>query len=234
MDETLIAVVTGANRGIGREVVRQLALRGYRTVLGSRDLAAGTEIAAQLAEETGADIVPCQLDVTDQASVDAAVHEIQTRWGKLDVLVNNAGAFYDDWQTAIDADLSVVEQAFDVNLLGPWRMTLAMLPLLRKGTRRRIVNVSSIGGSLESMEPDHPGYRVSKSGLNALTRMTATQLQPEGILVNAVCPGWTATDMGEWKGRPVEEGAAGVLWAVDIPDAGPTGGFFRNGQPLPW
>jgi NAD(P)-dependent dehydrogenase (short-subunit alcohol dehydrogenase family) len=113
-------------------------------------------------------------------------------------------------------------------------MCLALLPLLRRGQHRRIVNVSSESGSLASMGGGTPAYSVTKAALNALTRILAAELRPDGILVNAVCPGWVATDMGGPGGRPVADGAASVLWAVDLPDDGPTGGFFRDGQPLPW
>jgi NAD(P)-dependent dehydrogenase (short-subunit alcohol dehydrogenase family) len=149
-------------------------------------------------------------------------------------LVNNAAIHYDTWQGATTADLGVVQDALDTNLLGPWRVTLTFLPLLRRSGHGRIVNVSSQSGSLAGMGGGTPGYHVSKAGLNALTRTLAGELRGEGILVNAVCPGWVATDMGGRGGGPVAGGAASVIWAVDLPDNGPTGGFFRHGQPLPW
>ncbi len=127
----------------------------------------------------------------------------------------------------------MVGEALDTNLLGAWRTTQAFLPLLRRGAHARIVNVSSEGGSLSAMTGGPPAYSVSKAALNALTRLLAAELRADGILVNAVCPGWTDTDMGR-GGRPVAEGAASVLWAALLPDGGPTGGFFRDGEPLPW
>jgi NAD(P)-dependent dehydrogenase (short-subunit alcohol dehydrogenase family) len=149
-------------------------------------------------------------------------------------LVNNAAIHYDTWQRASTADLRVVTEALEVNLLGAWQTSLTLLPLLRASGHGRIVNVSSEAGSLASMDGGAPAYSVSKAALNALTRMLAGDLRRDGILVNAVCPGWVATDMGGPGGRPVAEGAASVLWAVDLPDDGPTGGFFRDGRPIPW
>jgi NAD(P)-dependent dehydrogenase (short-subunit alcohol dehydrogenase family) len=228
-----VAVVTGANRGIGREVARQLAVRGDLVVLGSRDLAKGERAAAELARD-GAEVLPRRLDVTDPASVERLAAELADRSGRLDVLVNNAAILYDTWQRATGADLGVVEQALRTNLLGAWRTVQAFLPLLRASGHARVVNVSSEAGSLASMGAVAPAYNVSKAALNALTRMLAADLRHERILVNAVCPGWVATDMGGPGGRPVAAGAGSVLWAADLPDDGPTGGFFRDGRPLPW
>jgi NAD(P)-dependent dehydrogenase (short-subunit alcohol dehydrogenase family) len=231
--EDRIALVTGGNRGIGREVARQLAQRGFSVILGSRDPVAGERAAADLAGD-GLAVRAHRLDVTDTCTVEALAWELADRYGRLDVLVNNAAIHYDTWQRASTADLSIVAEAWDTNLMGPWRMCLALLPLLRRGQHRRIVNVSSESGSLASMGGGTPAYSVTKAALNALTRILAAELRPHGILVNAVCPGWVATDMGGPGGRPVADGAASVLWAVDLPDDGPTGGFFRDGQPLPW
>ena len=146
----------------------------------------------------------------------------------------NAAIHYDTWQQASTADLQVVREALEVNLLGAWQTSLSLLPLLRASGHGRIVNVSSEAGSLASMNGGPPAYNVSKAALNALTRMLAGELRRDRILVNAVCPGWVATDMGGPGGRPVAEGAASVLWAVDLPDDGPTGGFYRDGHPVPW
>jgi NAD(P)-dependent dehydrogenase (short-subunit alcohol dehydrogenase family) len=228
-----VAVVSGANRGIGREVTRQLATRGFTVILGSRDSAAGSKAADELRAE-GLDVRAHQLDVTDEASVDALASDIAHDHGRLDVVINNAAIHYDTWQRASDADLSIVGEAWETNVLGPWRLCLALLPLLRRADHARIVNVSSEGGSLANMGGGIPAYRVTKAALNALTRMLAAELHSERILVNAACPGWVATDMGGPGGRPVADGAASVLWAVDLPDNGPTGGFFRDGRPLPW
>jgi NAD(P)-dependent dehydrogenase (short-subunit alcohol dehydrogenase family) len=137
-------------------------------------------------------------------------------------------------QRASTADLQTVRKALEVNLLGAWQTSLTLLPLLRASHQGRIVKVSSEAGSLASMTGGTPAYNVSKAALNALTRMLASDLRRDRILVNAVCPGWVATDMGGPGGRPVAEGAASVLWAVDLPHDGPTGGFYRDGHPVSW
>jgi NAD(P)-dependent dehydrogenase (short-subunit alcohol dehydrogenase family) len=230
-----VAVVTGANRGIGREVVRQLAARGWTVVLGSRSPQRGERAARELADAgAGGTVLPWRLDVSDAAGVRAFAERLGAELGRLDVLVNNAAIHYDTWQRTVDADLGVVREALETNLLGAWHTTQALLPWLRSSPHGRIVNVSSGGGSITEMGAGTPAYGISKAALNALTRKLAAELRGEGILVNAVCPGWVATDMGGPGGRPVADGAASVLWAVDLPDDGPTGGFFRDGRPAAW
>ena len=231
--ERIVAIVTGANRGIGLAVCGQLARLGWRVVLGSRHAAKGERAAAALAKE-GGDVRPCQLDVTDLKSIERARARVATDFGRLDVLVNNAAILYDTWQHALDADLAQVREALETNLFGAWSMVRAFLPLLRRSAHARVVNVSSEAGSLAAMGGGTPAYSLSKAALNALTRMLAAELHDEGILVNAVCPGWVATDMGGPGGRPVAKGAASVVWAATLPDDGPTGGFFRDGKPLDW
>lgn len=226
-------VVTGANRGIGLEVARQLARRDDRVILGARDVARGEAAARRLADE-GLTVLPRHLDVTDDTSLARLAQELAASPGRVDVLVNNAAIHYDTWQAAITADLRVVEEAIGTNLLGAWRVTLALLPLLRRSDHGRIVNVSSGAGSLTAMAGGVPAYRVSKTALNALTLMLASELRRDRILVNAACPGWVATDMGGQGGREVAKGAASVIWAADLADNGPTGGFFRDGEPVPW
>jgi NAD(P)-dependent dehydrogenase (short-subunit alcohol dehydrogenase family) len=226
-----VAVVTGANRGIGLELCSQLSDAGYLAVLGSRDLERGEDAARELGKPN---VRPIQLDVSDDASVTAAAAWVRDELGRCDVLINNAAIEYDTDQRASSADLVRVHNAFETNLFGAWRTVLAFLPLLRESPHARIVNVSSQGGSLAGMGAGTPAYHTSKAALNALTLTLAAELRRDGILVNAVCPGWTATDMGEHGGRPVSDGAASVMWAVELPDGGPTGGFFRDGRPLPW
>jgi NAD(P)-dependent dehydrogenase (short-subunit alcohol dehydrogenase family) len=225
-----VAVVTGANRGIGLEVVRQLAGDGFTAILGSRDEDRG----AAAAERLGVDVEVRQLDVADPASVDAFGAGLERDHDRLDVLVNNAATHYDTWQRGATADLDVVREALETNLLGAWRTTQACLPLLRRAGGARVVNVSSGAGALTDMGGGTPGYRVSKTALNALTKILAAELRSDGILVNSVCPGWVATDMGGPGGRPVEDGAASVMWAVRLGEDGPTGGFFRDGRRIDW
>ncbi|WP_019932596.1 SDR family oxidoreductase [Nocardia sp. BMG111209] len=223
-----IALVTGGNRGIGLEVCAQLVRHGHTVLLTARS----TEAATAAAEQVGA--VPLRLDVTDPDGIAAAAATVADTHGRLDVLINNAAIDYDTWQRAATADLAVVREAAETNLYGPWRMVQAFLPLLRRSAHPRIVNVSSEAASLTEMGGGTPAYTASKVGLNALTRMLAGELRGDRILVNSVCPGWVATEMGGPGGRPVAEGAAGVVWAATLPDSGPTGGFFRDGRPLPW
>jgi NAD(P)-dependent dehydrogenase (short-subunit alcohol dehydrogenase family) len=228
-----LAVVTGANRGIGLEVVRQLARDGYTAILGARDPERGDAAASALRDE-GLDVQVRLLDVSDPAGVAEFGEQLARDFDQLDALVNNAAIHYDTWQRATDADLDVVREAFETNVLGAWRTVQACLPLLRQSASARIVNVSSGAGALTDMGGGAPAYRVSKTALNALTRMMSVELRGEGILVNSVCPGWVATDMGGPGGRPVAQGAASVMWAVRIPDDGPTGGFFRDGRRIDW
>jgi NAD(P)-dependent dehydrogenase (short-subunit alcohol dehydrogenase family) len=176
------------------------------------------------------DVLVRRLDVTDGADVERLAGELE----RVDVLVNNAAILYDTGNRAATVDLDVIRTAMETNLYGAWAMSQALLPALRRSGHGRIVNVSSGAGSLATMGGGTPAYQVSKAALNAFTRTLAGELRGDGILVNAVCPGWVATDMGGPGGRPVEDGAASVVWAALLPDGGPTGGFFRDGEPVPW
>jgi NAD(P)-dependent dehydrogenase (short-subunit alcohol dehydrogenase family) len=229
-----VALVSGGNRGIGRDVVRQLGERGITVVLGSRDLKRGEKVAADL-ESKGLLVVAKQLDVRDEASVERIARALEEEFGRLDILVNNAG-ITDPWRgTAEDADFDAVKGVLETNLFGAWRLAKAVIPLMRRNGYGRIVNLSSGMGQLSDMGGHSPGYRVSKTGLNALTRMLASELAGENILVNSVCPGWVRTDMGgPGARRSVEEGADTPVWLATLPDGGPSGGFFRNRKPIPW
>ncbi len=224
-----IALVTGANRGIGLEVARQLAQNRMRVLIGARDAAKGEAAALEMARG-GFDVEAVTLDVSDAASIRALAEKL----GAVDVLINNAGVDYDTDQTAISADLARVRRTFETNLFGAWAMAQAVAPGMRLRRWGRIVNVSSGAGSLASMGRGPPGYSASKAALNALTRLLAGELAGTGVLVNSVCPGWVATDMGGRGGRLVQDGAASVVWAAMLPDDGPTGGFFRDGRPVAW
>jgi NAD(P)-dependent dehydrogenase (short-subunit alcohol dehydrogenase family) len=219
-----IAVVTGANRGIGLEVVKQLSQKGFTVVAGSRDLARG-----QAALEGVPNVHVRALDISHADSVTMFAQWFLEKFDRLDALVNNAAINYDDWHNVKNADLIEVQETLNTNLLGAWRVTQALLPALERTKGSRIVNVSSGSGQWGSMTGGTPGYSLSKLALNGLTRMLAAQLK--GVKVNAVCPGWVATDMGG-GGRPIPEGAAGVVWAAT--EVNVTGGFFRDGKPLEW
>ncbi|GAA4855934.1 SDR family NAD(P)-dependent oxidoreductase [Kitasatospora terrestris] len=231
-----ISLVTGANRGIGRETVRQLAELGHTVLLCARDPQAAKNAAADLTRGSRlrGTVLPRALDVTDAAGVHELARSVDAEFGRLDVLVNNAAINYDTGRRAVSVDLDEVRRTMETNLYGAWQVAQAFIPLLRRSDHPRIVNVSSEGGSLASMGGGTPSYSLTKAALNALTRTLAGELRSDGVLVNAVCPGWVATDMGGGGGAPVSTGAASVLWAVTIPDSGPTGGFFRHGRPLAW
>jgi NAD(P)-dependent dehydrogenase (short-subunit alcohol dehydrogenase family) len=228
-----IALVTGANRGIGFEVCRQLAGKGFIVLLTARDAKKAGAAADPL--KTVGRVESLVLDVDDANSIVKASAEVASQYERLDVLINNAGVNYDTWETVENANIDgTVMETITTNLLGPWRVCQAFLPLLRRSRAGRIVNVSSESGSLAEMGAGPPAYQVTKAALNALTRTLAGELRGSHILVNSVCPGWVATDMGGTGGRPVAEGAAGIVWAASLPDSGPSGGFFQDGKPLPW
>jgi NAD(P)-dependent dehydrogenase (short-subunit alcohol dehydrogenase family) len=232
--EGRVALVSGANRGIGREVARQLAARGYSVLLGARDPGKARAVAEELAQDTGAEVTPLELDVADPASIARAAARVSEPPGRLDVLVNNAGVGSDFGVSGTEPDFAKVQAALDTNFFGAYRLTVALLGILRKSAHPRIVNVSSGMGGVAEMGGWSPGYRVSKAALNAVTRILSTELAGEGFLVNSACPGFVNTDMGGPMGaqKPVEDGAAGVVWLATLPDDGPTGGFFRDGQPV--
>ena len=227
-----VALVSGANRGIGFEVARQLSERGMTVLLGARDFDKGLHAARKLAGAAG-EVIAVQLDVTRQDEVDALARWIEVTYGRLDVLVNNAGGHYDHDAEASTPDLASVRDALDTNLFGAWRVSSAMLPLMRKHGYGRIVNISS-GCATASGGSKYVAYRTSKAALNAYTRTLAAELEGSGIVVNAVCPGWVATELGGPGGRPVERGAAGIVWAASLPVPAPTGRFFRDGEAIPW
>ena len=220
-----VALVTGGARGLGVEVCRQLADAGLTVWLTARNEARAAEVARGL----GGDVRPARLDLDDPDSITALAAGVE----RLDVLVNNAAIDYDTDARAVTADLDRVQRALDTNLFGAWRTAQAFAPHLRASGHGRLVNVSSAAGQISDMGGGLPAYHLSKLALNGLTRMLAAELRADGVLVNAVCPGWTDTDMGQ-GGRPVAEGARSVTWACLLSDDGPTGGFFRDGRPLPW
>jgi len=228
-----LALVTGANRGLGRETARQLAQKGFRVLLTSRS-ESGREVAAAFRKE-GLAVDFHQLDVADGQSIAELTEFLTAAYGHLDVLINNAGIHYDTFQNTLTADFSIVEEALRVNTIGPWRVSKALLPLLQKSTAGRIVNVSSSSGSFADSWPGTPAYSMSKCALNMLTLKMAADLQGSNVKVNSVCPGWVRTDMGGPEApRGVDEGAASIIWAALIPEDGPNGGFFRDGEAVAW
>jgi NAD(P)-dependent dehydrogenase (short-subunit alcohol dehydrogenase family) len=237
-----IVLVTGASHGIGFEVCRQLAKVGMVVLLTARDHAKADTAVQKLVAE-GLDVRAYALDVTRDDSVHALKDALEQEYGRLDVLINNAAAYVDWTEKATTADLQASHAIFETNLFGAWRTIQILLPLIRRSSHGRIVNVSSGAGS--HGEPQFglttgggavASYGISKAALNALTAKFAAELQGTGVLVNAVDPGLTATAPGmEAMGAgPVEQGASSVVWASTLPDGGPSGGFFRYGRPLPW
>ncbi len=231
-DRARTALVTGANRGLGFEASRQLGRLGYRVVVSARDLAAA-ERAAETLRGEGLDAVAFELDVSSDESC-ARLAEL----GPVDALVNNAGIVPDSSEpsrSALVVATDRLREAFETNTLGSYRVTQALAPGMRDRGYGRIVNVTSGMGQLSDMNGGNPAYRVSKTGLNALTRIFASELAGTGVLVNSVCPGWVRTDMGGPSARlSPEEGVETIVWAATLPDDGPTGGFFRYKQPIPW
>ncbi|MET0823658.1 MAG: SDR family oxidoreductase [Solirubrobacterales bacterium] len=218
-----VALVSGANRGIGAEIAAQLARdHGFTVIAGARDPSRVDAAEGVLAVE---------LDVTDDDSVGAVVAGIEENPGSLDVLVNNAGV-YGDPTGAPDYDLEDAHRVFETNVFGPWRMVQATLPLLERSPSPRIVNVSSGGGQLDDMGSGRAAYRLSKTALNALTRTLASE-RP-GISVNSICPGWVRSDMGGTSAsRSLAEGADSAVWLATAEEP-PSGGFFRDREPIPW
>jgi NAD(P)-dependent dehydrogenase (short-subunit alcohol dehydrogenase family) len=236
-----VALVSGAAKGIGFEIVRGLAKRGFTVFLGARDRAKGHGAADTLAAE--GDVRFLRLDVTDEASIGEAVRAIGHTARRLDVLVNNAGVLLDEGENVANVETAVLRATLETNVLGSFALTRGCLPLLRESPHPRIVNVSSTAGSLTEMVAAldggddflAPSYRVSKAALNALTLVLARDLRPDRVLVNACCPGWVRTDMGG-PNAPLSpaEGAVTPLFLATLPDDGPTGGFFADGAPSPW
>ncbi len=228
----MIAIVTGANQGIGLEVVRQLADLGHTVVLTSRNEQKGR---AALDQVNNPNVHYHQLDVTDKASILRFKEYVLKQFGRLDILVNNAGINYDVWHNVLNADLDNVRDTIETNLYGPWEMIKAFAPVMEKNNYGRIVNVSSGAGAISSMPSNTPGYGVSKAALNVLTIKASGVLSDYNILVNSVCPGWVRTNMGgEAAPRSVAKGAETIVWAATLDDGSPTGRFFRDKKEIPF
>lgn len=238
MAETRVALVTGANRGIGLEIVRQLGRLGVMPIIASRELDKGKRAAEQLASE-GLEPAVVQLDVDDPQSIATGVANAKDLFGRIDILVNNAGILIDGPSsgapTVENIPLSIVQQTFTTNVYGPLLMIQAVLPTMKEIGYGRIVNLSSGLGQLAEMGGGYPAYRMSKAALNTLTRTLASDLGHGDIKVNAMCPGWVKTDMGGPEAtKSPEEGAETAIWLATLDDSGPTGGFFRDKKPIAW
>jgi NAD(P)-dependent dehydrogenase (short-subunit alcohol dehydrogenase family) len=231
---TRVAVVTGANRGLGQAIARGLAERGLHVVLTARSAEAADRAAADLRTD-GLAASSHQLDITDPASVVRAMADTGYEHGRLDVLVNNAGVAIDRGQTAASVDMEKVRATIDANVLGTWRCCTAALPEMKKNQYGRIVNVTSHMGTFGEMGTGSVSYRVSKAALNALTCILAAELHDDGILVNAASPGKVETRLAYGKANQTpSEAAATFIWLATLPSDGPTGELFFEGKPLPW
>ncbi len=224
MNRTVL--ITGANRGLGLATARALAAQGYSVILTARDLAKAEAAAAGIAGAR-AEV----LDVADPESIDA----LRARVPEVDILINNAAVALDEGINVLDVERDLVQTTMQTNFRGPLLLCQAYVPGMQQRRWGRIVNVSSGAGQLATMTDYAPSYSMSKAALNALTRQVAAAAKDSGVLVNSVCPGWVRTDMGGPNAtRSIDEGIETIVWAATLPDNGPTGGFFRDGKPIPW
>ncbi len=228
------AIVTGANRGLGLEIARQLVKEGVRVVMGSRDPAKGERACASL--KAGDLAVSFALDVTDTKNVRRFVEFVEREFGAPAILVNNAGIYPEATDaTVVDTKTALWRETFETNLFGAVRLCREVVPLMQRVAYGRIVNISSGLGQLSQMGAGSPAYRVSKAAINAFTATLAAETKGQGILVNSMSPGWVRTDMGGPDApRGVEEGADTAVWLALLPSTGPTGKFFRDKKPIPW
>ena len=233
-----VAVVTGANRGLGFETSRQLARLGIQVVFTSRDPSKGKAAANKLLEE-GLQVVYHPLDVTSFESIEQLAQFVRQEFGRLDILVNNAGILPDpissEAGSVFNAKVETLRTAMETNVCGPLLLCQALIPLMKERNYGRVVNLSSGMGQLSHMNGGYPAYRMSKASLNVLTRILADELKGTNILVNSLCPGWVKTDMGG-PNAPLtpEQGVETIVWLATLPDGGPAGGFFRDKKPIPW
>jgi NAD(P)-dependent dehydrogenase (short-subunit alcohol dehydrogenase family) len=229
-----IAIVTGANRGIGFETCRQLSQLGYLTILTSRDESKGRTALETLSRE-GGELIFHQLDVADLESIRNLAAYVEDNFMICDVLVNNAGVFLDRGRSVLDVPLEVLKETVETNFYGALNMCRAFVPLMRKNNYGRIVNVSSGMGSISSMGGYSAAYKLSKLIMNGMTRIMADEIKDENIKVNTMAPGWVRSDMGgPGAPRSLSQGADTIIWLATLHDDGPTGGFFEDREPISW
>jgi NAD(P)-dependent dehydrogenase (short-subunit alcohol dehydrogenase family) len=229
-----IALVSGGNRGIGFAVCKGLNQVGLQVIMGSRDIENG-QLAAERLQNEGFKVDPHQLDVTEPTSIEALKAYILKQYGRLDVLINNAGVHLDKGESILEVSLDIVRQTLEINLFGALNISRTFLPMMKQHDYGRVVNVSSDMGSLSKMSGRSGAYRMSKAALNALTRVIASEVEGYNIKVNTMAPGWVKTDMGGPSApRSPEQGADTIIWLATLPDDGPTGGFFKDRESVPW
>lgn len=234
MSEQKIALVTGGNRGIGLEVSRQLAKLGIRVLLGSRDPVKGVAAAAELIA-AGLAIEARELDVASDESIEECMNWIRRDHGRLDILVNNAGIMVEEGDADPGQEIQIIRDTMQTNVYGPLLLSRLAVPIMKSRRYGRIVNLSSSMGSLTEMGGGYIAYRMSKAGINVVTRVIAAETLGMGILVNSADPGWVETAMGgRGASRSVYKGAETPVWLATVPDGGPTSGLFRDRKAIPW
>ncbi|QLC90753.1 SDR family oxidoreductase [Priestia megaterium] len=229
-----VALVTGGNRGIGYEQVKQLAMNGFNVILASRDPEMGHKSAKKL-KDSNLDVSFLMMDVNNQESIRKAAITVNERYGRLDVLINNAGVYLDENKKLLGMDPSILEKTMATNFFGVYHVIRSFIPLMEKQGYGRIINVSSEYGAMSEMSyPGVGAYKLSKLALNGLTRLLAAEIKDD-IKINTVDPGWVSTDMGGPSApRTPKQAAESILWLATIGTSGPSGGFFRDGEPIDW
>ncbi len=233
-----VALVSGANRGIGLEVSRQLALKGFKVYMGMRNIADNNELIEELKSQD-LNIIPVKLDVTKTADIRNIQNQIKETEGHIDVLVNNAGVFLENLGGGLESsvfhvDPVIVLKTIETNTIGPLKLIQAFVPLMLSAGKGRVINVSSGMGALSEPAGKYPGYRMSKTALNCLTTIVQAEVEGSDISVNSVCPGWVRTDMGgAGADRPVEKGAETIVWLATTTNP-PQGKFLRDKEVIPW
>lgn len=237
-----VALVTGANRGIGYAISRRLGEQNHTVILGTRDSNKGATACSRLQAER-LDVHFELLDVTEKKSIKTVIESIQAQFGRLDILINNAGIMIDGELDAQNVDLETIQKTLQTNAMGPLLLCQHCIPLMKAGGYGRIVNMASTLGSLTEMaDPKSgyagvrtPAYRLSKAALNCVTTLIAKEVRNANILINSACPGWVRTDMGGTQAPLTpEQGADTPVWLATLPDGGPTGGFYRQRTMIPW
>lgn len=226
-----LAIVTGANRGIGLEISKQLLDNNFKVVLTARDERKGKQVVEKIGSEN---LFFHQLDVTNISSIRTLHSYIKKKFDKLDVLINNAGVYVDGGHSFFDLPDDRMKMTMEINLMGPWRVTSQFIDLLRKSKDARVIHISSRAGQSTSLSSSTPSYRVSKAGLNAMTQVMASELSSSKITVNSVCPGWVRTEMGGSAApRSIEEGADTAVWLATRKEK-QSGKFFAERTEIPW
>jgi len=229
-----VALVTGANRCIGYGIARRLAETGIHVLVSARNAVKAQNAVTNLLRNN-LSLAPLVLDVSQPQSIDQAVRTIHNKFGRIDILVNKAGIFLKNDRESCNIEPAVIQETLLTNFIGPLILCQKVIPLMLQHNYGRIVNLSSGMGAMREMSGGYPGYRISKTALNAMTLNLASELRGSNILINSMCPGWVKTDMGGPNAtRSVEKGAETAVWLSTLPDDGPSGKFFRDRKEISW